>query len=611
MKPETLLRTVPATDETPVAPEHLVLAADFPERTREQWRSLVAGVLRKSGLAQGSDPEEALSVDTEDHLRLRPLYTSSDAPDTPVGLPGSAPFVRGTTAARSSWDVRQRYTEPDPAATNQAVLADLANGGTSVWLVLGDRGVASAALDRALQDVFLDVAPIVLQAGPETLRAAEELLALATRNGVAHSDLRGSLGADPIADRARTGNAIDLGALAAVAELAAGTGMRGITVDGTVYHNTGGGDADELAAAAAAGVAYLRALERAGVADPFDQLEFRYAVSADQFGSIAKLRAARRIWSRIADLSGTSAGQRQHAVTSQAMMTRRDPWVNVLRTTVACFAAAIGGAEAITVTPFDSALGLPDQFARRIARNTQSILLEESHVARVMDPAGGSWYLESLTEQLAEAAWAKFTSLERAGGAIAAMESGLTGQLITETRSTRAQRIATRAHPVTGVSRYPLLTEDPIIRATAPADPTGGLLPSIRYAAPFEELRDRSDAHLKATGARPQVQLYIVGGPAAPSVEVGFATELFQAGGIDVVVTAEPGPGAKVVCLCVSRSVEDEVVQSAVARWSAEGAAQLWVTGGPRDGVLVDGWLQSGGDALKVLESTLTGLGVL
>ncbi len=185
------------------------------------------------------------------------------------------------------------------------------------------------------------------------------------------------------------------------------------TVDATIYHDAGASDADELAVATAVGVAYLRALTDAGLSidEAFAAVEFRFAVTADQFLSIAKLRAARQIWARVAELSGArDRGQHQHAVTSRAMMTHRDPWVNMLRTTIACFAAAVGGADAITVLPFDAAIGLPDDFARRIARNTHAILHDESSLGRVVDAAGGSGYVETITAQLAEKAWAEFTA---------------------------------------------------------------------------------------------------------------------------------------------------------------------------------------------------------
>src|SRR5581483_6750844 len=180
------------------------------------------------------------------------------------------------------------------------------------------------------------------------------------------------------------------------------------------------------------------------VEEALDALEFRWTVNAEQFPSIAKLRAARRLWARVAELCAASEelrGQYQHAVTSPAMLTRRDPWVNMLRTTVGCFAAAVGGADAITVTPFDAAIGQSDDFARRIARNTSAILHDESSLARVVDAAGGSWFVESLTDELAEKAWAAFTTIERAGGALAALDDGTIERLIADVRARRADDV--------------------------------------------------------------------------------------------------------------------------------------------------------------------------
>ncbi|MFE3938132.1 methylmalonyl-CoA mutase family protein, partial [Streptomyces goshikiensis] len=233
---------------------------------------------------------------------------------------------------------------------------------------------------------------------------------------------RASRGADPLGHEARTGEVLDLAEAAALARetAAAWPHVRALTVDALPYHEAGGSAAEELGLSLATGVAYLRALEGGGlgVEAALGQLEFRYAATADQFLTIAKLRAARRLWARVAEACGApeAGAQRQHAVTSPVMMTRRDPWVNMLRTTVACMAAGVGGADSVTVLPFDNELGLPDAFARRIARNTSTILLEESHLARVIDPAGGSYYVEQLTTELAGAAWEFFQTVEKAGG---------------------------------------------------------------------------------------------------------------------------------------------------------------------------------------------------
>lgn len=610
-------------------PESLPLAADFPAVTRDRWRELVAGVLRKSGLPEGADPEAALSATTYDGIPIAPLYTAADAPAAAPGAPGRSPFVRGATAdgaAIAGWDVRQRHADPDPARTRDAALADLTNGATSLWLVLGESGVAVSDLGAALDGVYLDLAPVALDAGAQTREAAAAFLALADERGVARAELAGTLGADPIGLRARTGRPADPSLVGSLAQTVADApNLRVATVDATVYHDAGAGDADEIGIATAVGVAYLRALTAVGldVDAALERLEFRLAVSADQFAGIAKLRAARRVWARVAELSGATGarGQRQHAVTSAAMMTRRDPWVNLLRTTIACFAAAVGGAEAITVAPFDAALGLPDDFARRIARNTQSILHDESSLARVVDAAGGSWYVESLTDALAEKAWATFTAIERAGGALAALDDGTISGLVAATRAKRADDVAHRRAPITGVSEFALVTEEPVVRAAAPAAPTGGPLAPHRWAEDFEALRDRTDTAAAATGTRPAVFLAALGPYSAHSGRVGFAANLFQAAGlsapsgtgdtVDDVVAAFRASGSPVACLCSSDKVYADQAAPAAAALKAAGAQLVWLAGQPGDradsdaAAGVDGYVFVGCDALTVLRTTL------
>ncbi len=585
--------------------EHLALAGDFPAPTREQWRTLVSAVLR---LPPDTDPESALSSTTYDGIGIRPLYTAADAPSVPLAAPGQAPYVRGAVVSSAlGWDVRQRHVGSDLVAVNAAVLDDLDNGVTSIWLTLGPGGVPVGRLADALRGVYLDLAPIVLDAGAETVAATEAFLELAGQLGVPLAELRGSFGADPLAAAARSGTAPDLAELPVLARLGAGTGVRSVTVDGSLYHDAGGSDSDELAAAAAAGVAYLRVLADGGVADPFEQLEFRYAVGADQFLAIAKLRAARRIWARIGELSGVPAPQHQHAVTSAAMLTTRDPWVNLLRATLAGFAAAVGGAEAITVAPFDAAIGAPDDFARHLARNTQALLHDESSLGRVEDPAGGSWYVESLTDELAEVAWAKFTELERAGGAVAALESGRLGALLQASREARRHDVATRRAPITGVTEFPLLTEDPVRRAPRVTPSADARLPSWRYAQDFEVLRDRSDAHLAATGARPRVLLTAVGSGPGTEARLTFARNLFLVGGIEA-VSAQPG--LAVVCLCGSDQAYADEGEAAVAAARADCVQRLLLAGAPSNPLAVDDHIYTGVDALAILRTTLADLGV-
>jgi len=584
----------------------LSLVGDFPAADRDEWRALVAGVLTKAGRSfDPATPEAALSHADYDGITIAPLYT--DRPALDLGAPGLAPFVRGagTPAGLNSlgWDVRARYLDLDAAATNRSVLADLNNGVSSLWL---PAGLDPAA---ALDGVYLDLVSVILS---DPSQAVDYLALVADLDP---AEVRGSLGADPIGHAARAGTAPDLTALhQAVEQARPFENLLPITVDATIYHDAGGTDADELAISLAVAVAYLR---EAGE-ELFDRIEFRYAVTANQFASIAKLRAARRIWDRVGELCGRSdrRGQRQHAVTSAAMLTRRDPWVNMLRTTIACFSAAVGGAQAITVAPFDSAVGLPDDFGRRIARNTQSILHDESSLARVADAAGGSFYVETLTDELAERAWQKFTELEAAGGVQAALADGSLAARLDDSWQQRRARLAKRTDPITGISEFANPAETTLTRPLLPELNRGGL-PQHRYAEDYESLRDRSDALLADTGSRPKVFLAALGPVPAHSGRVGFAANLFQAGGVEPVVgsgsaeelvAAFQKSGARIACLCSSDKIYAEQAEVVSTELTAAGAT-VWIAGPTTlaRGDIVES-IQLGCDAVARLESVYEGV---
>jgi methylmalonyl-CoA mutase len=607
---------------TILAEDGISPAAGFPEATREQWRGLVSGVLRKAGRdLAGPEAEQALATELDGGVTVSPLYTAQDADGLPdPGLPGFPPYVRGSRLL-GGWDVRQRHALADPAAANEAVLADLENGAGSLWLAVGEGGLPVSGLGAALAGVHLDLAPVVLDAGAETGAAARALLALHARQGVDPAAVAGNLGADPLGHAARTGTAPDLADALALAELAhrEHPALRALTVDALPYHEAGATDVQELGLALATGVAYLRALTAAGLGleAAFGQLEFRYAATADQFLTLAKLRAARRMWARVAQAGGAPAagGQRQHAVTSPVMMTRRDPYVNMLRTTLAAFAAGLGGADAVTVLPFDHALGQPDAAARRIARNTSSVLLEESRLGQVADPAGGSWYVERLTGELARVGWDFFQELEAAGGQAAALASGMVAERLAAAWEPRRRRLATRREPVTGVSVFPHLDEEPPARDPAPAPPSGGL-PRVRRDEEYEALRARSDAHLAATGARPAVFLAALGPAADHTARASFAAQLLQAGGVrpvhepetvdaGTVAAAFAAAGTDQACLCASDALYAEQGPAVLAALRSAGAR--WVYAAGRSGVLdgVDGHLHLGCDVPGTLTRVL------
>ncbi|MEV1290952.1 methylmalonyl-CoA mutase family protein [Pseudonocardia sp. NPDC049635] len=631
-------RTAVDAGDGPVEPEQLVLAGGFDPVTREQWTAAVDAVVRRSGrIAEDAEPGagvEALTRTSADGIRVAPLYAAEDVEDLPAtGVPGAWPFTRGALTdghVPEGWDIRQRHTGTDPVVVREALLADLECGVNSIWLRVGEGGIPVADLPAAVDGVHLDLAAIALEAGADAVEAGTAYLDLAARNGVEDAELLGSLGADPIGLRARTGSGPDAGSVVELARRVATSfpKVTAVTVDATVVREAGGSDAQELGWSLAAGVAYLRALVDGGTGGGLDiaaaarVLEFRYAATPEQFPTIAKLRAARRLWSRVLEASGsTDVPQRQHAVVSDVLFSRRDPWVNMLRGTVAGFAAGVGGADAVTVPPFDAAIGAAEPFSRRIARNTQNLLIEESHLARVIDPAGGSWYVEHLTDDLARVAWEFFQEIEGAGGAVAALDSGVVAERVAQVRARREKDVARRRTPLTGVSEFPDLNEKPVVREPLPAPVARGGLPLYRPAEAYEAQRDRSDAALERDGRRPTVFLATIGPLAAYTARAGFTRNLLGAGGIDA---AEAGPTETtqdvveaylagdrpaVAVLCSSDALYAERAADTAAALREAGATRILLAGKPTEEVTgVDGYLFAGCDALAVIDDVYTSL---
>lgn len=613
------------------------------EQVRGRWRSAVAGVLAKSTRKDpeqlGDAPERLLETPTYDGIAIRALYTALDElPEPP--LPGEWPFVRGGDALRdvkSGWKVAEAVpATPVPGVAakdvNSAVLDALGNGASALVLRIGESGVAPDQLRDALEGVYLSMAPLILEAGADYPAASDAVLALA--DGVEpdqRATLSIDLGGDPLSAALSERPAPKIEDVVAVAKRAAGhTGVRAITVDGPAFHNLGANATWELAAGVAAAVSYLRVLTESGlpIGQALRQISFRFAADDDQFMTIAKFRAARNLWARVAEVVGDpDAGAAViHAETSLPMMTQRDPWVNMLRCTLAAFGAGVGGADSLLVFPFDVAIdgGFPDvatSFARRIARNTQLLLLEESHVGRVLDPAGGSWFVEDLTRRLAEQAWEQFQAIEKHGGFTQARDF-IAGQ-IAEVAARRTDDIAHRRTAITGVNEFPNLTEAALPQTDSTYSPlAAGKL--VRYAAEFEALRDRSDAYLARTGSRPQVLLLPLGPLAENNIRATFASNLLASGGIEAVnpgtvdadgiasaVTEAGSPSAAVICGTDKRYADEAsgVVQAA----RDAGIARVYLAG-PDKAVAdaehqPDQFLTAKINAVEALSDLLTRLG--
>ncbi len=609
------------------------------DQARARWRVAVGDVLAKSRRDSGdnstdiNEPERLLESPTYEGFPIRALYTALDAlPEPP--LPGEWPYIRGADRNRdvlAGWKVAEQFPAPGfsgaSAKGNAEVLDALVEGTSALVLRVGGTGIPAAELDRWLDGVYLELAPVILDAGADFTAAAEAVMGLvAGADDSRRAQMSVDLGADPLTASLSGRPSPTLDEVAEVARAAAGRpGVRAVTVDGPAFHNRGASASWELAGAMAAASDYLRVLTESGlgVAQALRQVSFRLAADDDQFMTIAKFRAARQLWGRIAAVLGRpdSGATRVHAVTSWAMTTQRDPWVNMLRTTVAAFGAGVGGADTVAVLPFDAAIpggfpGFTADFARRIARNTQLLLLEESHLGRVLDPAAGSWFVEDLTETLAAQAWSHFQQIESRGGF--RQGGDYLAEQIDTVATRRADDIAHRRKAVTGVNEYPNLAEVPL--ATAAGTPAAS-----RYSAAFEALRDRSDAYLQRTGARPKAVLLPLGPMAENNIRASFIANLLASGGIEAVNPGTVTPdglaeaigdaGTRVAVLCGTDARYGEEAGELVAAARAAGLEQIYlagpekaVAGVPAEG-RPDGYLTAKIDAVEALSALLAKLG--
>lgn len=614
--------------------EKVKLAAGFEMPTEDDWRDLVAKALK------GADFEKRLVSHTADGLKVGPLYERRE---------DAAP-VSGLTAGRP-WRISARVDHPLSGVASEQALEDLKNGADSLTLVfpggLSARGYGVACqsvveLDTALAGVDLDMVAVRIDPGPTGRINAALVAALVERRGLKPQDCAIDFGIDPIGNLAHRGRlATDWQSVSRrIADAAAALKSKGfdgpyLTNDLRVYHEAGASEAQELALALATGVAYLRALVECGWSgmDASRALSWTFAVDADQFMGIAKLRAMRRLWARVEEASGIEAGAiRINAESAWRMMTKRDPWVNILRGTMATFAAGIGGADSMTVLPHTQVLGLPDPFARRIARNTQNVLLEESNLWRVTDPSAGAGGYEALTNELAQTAWVLFQQIETEGGIVDGLKAGSVQVRIGAVADARTKEVSLRKAGITGTSEFPLLDGAVVEVLDVAADPQRGLphgsdgnpelafadviaglaggksraevtpgptaslqadpLRSARLAEPFEALRDKADQHRQTSGAPPQVFLASLGMIAAHTTRSTWMKNLLAAGGIEAISSegfgsareaseAFKASGARVACVCSSDDVYAEMAEDTAQELKQVGAVRVLLAGRP------------------------------
>lgn len=470
------------------------LFSDFTYSTYEQWRSAVEKTLK------GAPFEKRLITKTYEGIDLQPMYRQDDIAHLTYTytLPGAVPFVRGTSAAGyvgKPWEIAQEIAASTPAAFNQALHYDMERGQTAVNLVLdqaaragldpdqaqvgqvGKDGVSIANGDdlaQALNGVDLAQVPVFIYAGATGMPIAALLAAVLQRQGQSLANLRGAITTDPLGVLAEQGT-LPVGLEQAYDELAQLTQwaiaqaphLQTIGIQGSPYHNSGGSAVQELAFVLATAVTYLREMQERGIEvdEAAPRMRFTFSIGANFFMETARLRAARLLWSQIVSAFGGSEEAQKmtiHARTGTWNKTVLDPYVNMLRTTLESFAGAVGGCDSMHIAPFDEVIRESDEFSRRIARNTHIILQKECNLAQLIDPAGGSWYIESLTDQVASKAWALFQEVEKQGGIAAALQAGFPQSEVAKTAAERAKGLATRKDVLVGTNMYANMKEKPL-----------------------------------------------------------------------------------------------------------------------------------------------------
>jgi methylmalonyl-CoA mutase len=469
------------------------LEVAFQKATRADWLRLV-------GEALAGKPFETLVSRTYDDLVVAPL-----SPSEPHRL--IAPIA---TNREGAWDIRQLHAGADPSTVNSAILEDIAGGASSIAIQLsvpGQFGLPARheTITQALAGVPLDRIGIALSAGDQYLGAAQSLLALWEAASLPNARRYGAIHADPLGHLVRTGSLeVDIWHTLEVlgqfvsANIGSWPIVRLLLADGRPYHNAGASEAEELAAMLASLVEYLRVLDYDDVPARRTLTRMSCALSAgsDLFTTIAKLRAARLLVARVADACGAIESARHvflEVTTSECMLTKRDPFTNILRNTAASLAAILGGADVLTVLPFTWALGQPDALARRIARNTQIILAEESGLGRVVDPIAGSQSIETLTSDIAARAWSLFQEIEASGGMARAIVNGSIQEQVAKTAARRERDLTQGENSIVGVSVFADTTPT-LIQASAHPEPApiihaGGharSMPVRRHSLPID-----------------------------------------------------------------------------------------------------------------------------
>ena len=609
------------------------LFADFPAASPADWRKAAEEAL------DGAPFEKKLITRTYEGIDLRPIYTKEDTAKLPESWPGLPPYMRGSDPLgqrAQGWSICQAPDGTDAAAFNAALLRDLKCGQNAVSLPLhpavrlgldpakaglsAERGLTLTSVedvDRALRGVDLSAVPVFAQAGVAAGAVTALIKSWLKSQGRPATDLHGAILADPLGELVNAG-ALPVSLEKAYDEMAQlegavrkdGLALRTFGVNAALWAEVGANAVQELAFGLAAGVEYLRAMNKRGltVDQAAPRFLFSYALGSHLFMEISKLRAARLLWARAVEAAGGSSEAQRlvcHGRTTRWNKTVLDQHANLLRTTTEAFAGIVGGCAGLQVGTFDEVIRPGDDFSRRLARNIQIILDEECQLGRVVDPAGGSYYVETLTVELAAKAWALFQEIERKGGLAAALAEGYPQSLVEKTATERMNSAEARRDGIIGTNLHPNLREKlPAVegcckgpcgcgqKITVDAGlPTVKRLVPRRRAEPFEALRCRTEEQLTKTGARPQVFLATFGPRKQHAARAEFSAGFFAAGGFEAVsgksaetpeaaAQAALASGAPVVVLCSTDETYPTLVPATVQALKASAKPPIVVLAG-------------------------------
>ena len=607
------------------------LFTEFPPVSTEQWESVINADLK------GADYEKKLVWKTGEGFNAKPYYRAEDLNGLEYlkTVPGEFPYVRGNKPDSNNWEIRHEIKVTCTKEANAVALDALAKGADAVGFSISPKSKeTSVDVDNLIQGINISVNPVWFDAG---INASGIMNCLKNKK-----DIKGGIFFDPFGRLACSGSYYGCKSFPSeiikslVEQSSFMPGFRVIGVDGSMFQNAGSTMVQELAFALSMGNEYVSVLKDSGlnIADVVGKMVFRFAVGSNYFMEMAKFRAARYLWAKILEAWGpelkSKASMYIHGVTATWNMTGFDAYVNLLRTTTEAMSAALGGVNAISVLPFDSAYKAPDAFSERIARNQQIVLKEEAYMDKIADPAAGSYYIENLTDSIIKSAWVLFIEIQNKGGFLKSLESGYIQGLVEESAKSKRDALAKRKQILLGTNQYANAAETMSDKIEMPAigtcctfgeDAIVKTIRPFRLAESFEELRLKTEK----SGKRPKVFLLTIGNLAMRKARAGFALNFFAVAGFEVIdnngfssvkegVEAAVKAKADIIVLCSS---DDEYPVYAPEAIQEIGGKSVFVLAGYPKAIIdelkaagVENFIYAGQNVLESLQSYQSKLGI-